>query len=31
VLTSTGVLREEETARLRSEMINARTDPIRSG
>jgi N-methylhydantoinase B len=31
VLTSTGVLGEEETARLRSEMINARTGPIGSG
>lgn len=31
VLTSTGVLCEPETARLRSEMIDARTDPIGSG
>jgi len=31
VLTSTGVLCEQETARLRSEMIDARTDPIGSG
>ena len=31
VVTSTGALREEETARLRSEIINARTDPVGSG